>query len=65
MPESDRCTNKYLRDICLCDRDTGKIFYADLGFIYLELINFIKKESELENDLEYWLYVLKKQEQTK
>lgn len=23
-------------DICLCNRDTGKVFYEDLGFIYLE-----------------------------
>ncbi len=44
---------------CLCNRDSGKVFYEDLGFIYLELVNFVKEESELETDLEGWLYVLK------
>ncbi|SEK54044.1 Rpn family recombination-promoting nuclease/putative transposase [Parapedobacter koreensis] len=48
-----------LHDICLCNRDTGKVFYDDLGFIYLELINFVKEESELETDLDGWLFVLK------
>ncbi len=50
---------RFLHDICLCNRDTGKIFYEDLGFIYLELINFVKVEADLENDLDRWLYVLK------
>src|SRR5690606_13887581 len=31
----------------------------DLGFIYLELINFVKVEADLESDLDRWLYVLK------
>src|SRR5690606_36277993 len=35
------------------------VFYDDLGFIYIELANFAKEESELETDLDSWLYVLK------
>ena len=50
---------RYLHDICLCNRENGEVFYEGLGFIYLELANFAKKESELETDLDRWLYVLK------
>src|SRR5690606_35658313 len=58
MPGSDT-GDRYLHDVCLCNRDTGEVFYDDLGFIYLELRNFVKAESELETDLDGWLYVLK------
>jgi predicted transposase/invertase (TIGR01784 family) len=51
--------NQYLRDICLIDRNNGKVFYDGLGYIFLELTNFVKQESELESDLDRWLYVLK------
>src|SRR5690606_29068521 len=57
MPGGDE--SRYVHDICLCNRDTGEVFYDDLGFIYLELANFVKEESELETDLDGWLYVLK------
>ncbi|MBC7553932.1 MAG: PD-(D/E)XK nuclease family transposase [Taibaiella sp.] len=50
---------QYKRDICLVNRDTGKLFYEGLGYIFLELVNFAKKEEELEDDLDKWLYVLK------
>lgn len=55
----DSNDGRYLHDICLCNRDTGRVFYDDLGFIYLELCNFVKEESELETDLDGWLYVLR------
>ena len=58
MP-GDSNDGRYLHDICLCNRDTGSVFYDYLGFIYLELCNFVKEESELETDLDGWLYVLK------
>jgi len=58
MPDEEDGTD-FLHDICLCNRDTGKIFYEDLGYIYLELINFVKVEADLESDLDRWLYVLK------
>ncbi|WP_439257769.1 Rpn family recombination-promoting nuclease/putative transposase [Lonepinella sp. BR2271] len=51
--------DQYLHDICLCDRDTGHVFYDRLGFIYVELMNFDKQENELDTDLEKWLFVLK------
>lgn len=51
--------DKYLHDICLCNRDTGKIFYDKLGYTYIELLNFVKTEEELDSELDKWLYVLK------
>ncbi len=51
--------NTYLHDICLCNRDTGEIFYHKLGYTYIELSRFVKTETELETDLDRWLYVLK------
>lgn len=50
---------EYLHDICLCNRETGESFYEGLGYIYLELLFFVKEEHELETDLDKWLYVLK------
>ena len=49
----------FLHDICLCNRETGEIFYDQLGYTYIQLLNFVKQEDELENDLDKWLYVLK------
>jgi predicted transposase/invertase (TIGR01784 family) len=57
LPESSG--KRYLHDICLCNRENGEVFYEGLGFIFLELINFVKTEAELETDLYRWLYVLK------
>ncbi|SHN25360.1 Rpn family recombination-promoting nuclease/putative transposase [Mucilaginibacter sp. OK098] len=51
--------NEYLHDICLCNRETGEIFYDKLGYIYLELNKFVKEDTELETDLDKWLYILK------
>ena len=50
--------NRYLHDICLCNRETGEVFYEELGFFYIELVNFAKDEDTLETDLDKWLYVL-------
>ncbi|SKB74983.1 conserved hypothetical protein (putative transposase or invertase) [Parapedobacter luteus] len=50
---------RYLHDICLSERETGKVFYDGLGYIFIELVNFVKTEDEAETDLERWLYVLK------
>ncbi len=43
---------EYLYNICLCNRDTGEIFYDGLGYTYIELINFVKTEKQLETDLD-------------
>lgn len=56
-------TKEYLHDICLCNRDTGKIFYDKLGFTYIELLKFVKLEFELETDLDKWLFMLKNMSQ--
>lgn len=58
MPDGER-SEQYLHDICLCDRDTGKVFYEYLEFFYIELVNFVKEEAELQSDLDGWLFVLK------
>jgi predicted transposase/invertase (TIGR01784 family) len=55
----DSPENSYLHDICLCNRDTGEIFYDKLGYTYIELTKFVKEETELETDLDKWLFLLK------
>ncbi len=50
---------KFLYDICLSERESGEIFYDKLGYTYIQLLNFVKREDELESDLDRWLYVLK------
>ena len=50
--------SRYLHDICLCNRETGEVFYEELGYFYLELVNFVKGEGELATELDKWLYVL-------
>lgn len=50
---------EYLQDICLANRHTGKIFYDKLSFIFIELLNFVKKPHELHTELDKWLYALK------
>lgn len=49
----------YVQDICLTNRNTNKVFYEGLKYIFLELINFAKTEEQLETGLDKWLYVLK------
>lgn len=55
---TDSKRGEYLHDICLCNRETGEVFYEELGYFYIELVNFVKGESELATDLDKWLYVL-------
>ena len=57
MPGGDHRT--YFHDTCLCNRDSGQIFYEGLGFIYLEIINFVKSEAEVEDELDKVFYMLK------
>lgn len=58
--------DEYLHDICLCNRETGEIFYDKLGYTYdklgytyIELRKFVKGGDELETELDKWLYILK------
>jgi predicted transposase/invertase (TIGR01784 family) len=51
--------NNYLHNIALVNKDSGKVFYKGMGYKFLELPNFDKKESELVTDLDKWFYLLK------
>jgi len=51
--------DSYLHNIALVNTDTGKVFYKGMGYKFLELPNFAKKEQELETDLDKWFYLLK------
>lgn len=39
--------------------NTNQQFYHKLGYIFVEIPKFLKNESELETDQDYWLYLLK------
>jgi predicted transposase/invertase (TIGR01784 family) len=51
--------NKFLHHVQLIEKETQKIFYDKLRFIYLEMPKFNKTEDELETHYDKWLYVLK------
>ncbi|AMQ00513.1 hypothetical protein AY601_3651 [Pedobacter cryoconitis] len=52
-------SDHYLQSISLVNTGTGEIFHNGLGFKFLELPKFGKKEDELENELDKWVYLLK------
>ncbi|MBB5646361.1 Rpn family recombination-promoting nuclease/putative transposase [Pedobacter cryoconitis] len=52
-------SNHFLQSISLVNTGTGKIFHNGLGFKFLELPKFGKKEDELETELDKWVYMLK------
>ncbi|MGB0524879.1 MAG: Rpn family recombination-promoting nuclease/putative transposase [Flammeovirgaceae bacterium] len=54
----DKSENEVLHIVQLKDQN-GNTFYDKLTYIYLEMPNFNKKEDELENDFDKWLYVFK------
>jgi predicted transposase/invertase (TIGR01784 family) len=49
----------YHQSISLVNTGTNEIFHNGLGFKFLELPKFDKKEDELENELDKWVYMLK------
>ena len=51
--------NKFRYDVKLIDKDTQKVFYDKLTFIYLEMPKFNKSEDELETRFDKWLFVLR------
>jgi predicted transposase/invertase (TIGR01784 family) len=55
----DSAADQYLHDICLCNRDSGRVFYNKLGYSFIELRKFDKAEDDLETDLDKWLYVFR------
>ncbi len=53
---SDFDDENYLHYGQITDRDTNKVMYDKLSFIYIELPKFKKTEKELSNHLEKWLW---------
>ncbi len=53
----DTHPTQYIHDVQLIEKHTGKVFNEKLRFI--EMPKFEKKEKELKNHLDKWLYVLK------
>jgi predicted transposase/invertase (TIGR01784 family) len=51
--------SKFRYDVQLTDRDTKKVFYDKLTFIYLEMPKFNKTIEQLETRFDKWLYVIK------
>ncbi|KAA0992850.1 Rpn family recombination-promoting nuclease/putative transposase [Dyadobacter aurulentus] len=39
--------------------ENGQAFYDKLGFIYVQIPNFTKREEELKSELDNWLFLLK------
>ncbi len=50
---------KLLHDIRLIEKETQKVFYDKLRFVYVEIKKFDKSLEETETHFEKWLYVLK------
>ena len=53
----DEYSEDYLTKVQLKD-NKNQVFYDKLTYYYLQMPNFKKKERELSNHLEYWLYYL-------
>lgn len=56
--DDDLREKKVRHEVKLKDQHCN-VFYDKLTFIYLEMPNFTKKESELETNFDKWMYVLK------
>ncbi len=57
---SDYAENpNYKHDVKLVDIATNEVFYPKLNYIFLEMPKFVKREEELEDRKEDWLYVIK------
>jgi predicted transposase/invertase (TIGR01784 family) len=56
--DDNRHKEQVRHEVKLKDQDC-QVFYDKLTFIYLEMPNFKKTESELETDFDKWMYVLR------
>ena len=56
--ETEKERSEYLHTIKLKNQN-GKVFYDKLTYVYLEMPNFSKTETELETRLDKWLYFIK------
>lgn len=50
---------KLLHDVRLIEKETQKVFYDKLRFVYVEIKKFDKSLEEIETHFEKWLYILK------
>src|SRR5690606_19692336 len=50
---------RYIRQVELTDRDTGKVLYPKLTYIFLELPNFVKTDTEIRTDMDQWFWLFK------
>src|SRR5690606_37750397 len=50
---------RYIRHVELTDRDTGKVFYPKLKYIFLELANFVKTDTEIRTDMDQWFWLFR------
>ncbi len=46
-------------EVQLIDKNTNKVFYDKLTYVYLEMPKFNKTEQDLESHFDKWLYVIK------
>ncbi len=56
--DAEECEH-HIRRVELTDRNTGKVFYNKLQYIFLELPNFVKTPEEIETDLDRWFWLFK------
>lgn len=54
----DSHANQFIHDVRLVEVNTNQQFYHKLNYIFIEAPKFKKKEHELENPLEEWLFIL-------
>ena len=59
LDKTVKSTEKYISYIQLIDKDTHEVFCDKMTFVYIELPRFNKKEDELENNVERWVYIFK------
>jgi len=52
-------TKKYVSVVQLIEKETHKVFYDKLTFVFIELKRFKKTISELDNLYERWIYIIK------
>ncbi|WP_316812553.1 Rpn family recombination-promoting nuclease/putative transposase [Pedobacter heparinus] len=54
----DSHPDHFIHDVRLIEIHTNKEFFPKLSYIFIEMPKFKKTETELENELEEWLYIL-------
>lgn len=51
--------NEYFVDAAICELTSKEIIYSKLGYKFLVIPNFNKKEGEIITDMDKWFYLLK------